>query len=291
MVEKVYSLTLTIEKNKIMKKNSVIIFISAFMMVVGCKTNPFTGEKNLNFVSNSQIFPAAFQQYNAMLSESQVERNTPDARMIAKVGQNIATAAKRFLDAKGYKGYLDDYKWEYSLIKDDKTVNAWAMPGGKIAFYTGILPIAKNETGIATIMAHEVAHALANHGAQRMSAAELQELGGVVVGAAVGGQSETTKQIIGQAYGLGTQYGVMLPYSRGHESEADRIGLTLMAIAGYNPSEAVDLWKRMSAQSGGQEPPEFLSTHPSNATRIAQIEKWAPEAKAEAEKFGVTSFQ
>ncbi|HET8754275.1 MAG TPA: M48 family metallopeptidase [Salinimicrobium sp.] len=271
-------------------KNKIVIILSFFFLVVSCKTNPFTGEKNLNFVSNSQIFPMAFQQYNQVLAEADVVTGTPEARMIKEVGNKIATAAKRYLDANGYQGYLEGYQWEYSLI-DDESVNAWAMPGGKIAFYTGILPIAKDETGVAAIMAHEVAHALANHGAQRMSAAQLQQLGAVAGSVALSGKSQETQQIFAQAYGLGTQLGVMLPFSRNHESEADRIGLTLMALAGYNPSEAADLWRRMKANSDGAAPPEFLSTHPSTDTRIRNIEKWAPQAKAEARKYGVTSFQ
>src|SRR5690606_29538638 len=272
-------------------RTRIILFMSTFLLVVACKVNPFTGEKNLNFVSNSQIFPAAFEQYDQVLAQSNVVTGTPEARMLTEVGNKIATAAKRFLDANGYQGYLEGYQWEYKLIKDDEMVNAWAMPGGKIAFYTGILPIAKSETGVAAIMAHEVAHALADHGAQRMSAAQLQQLGAVAVSAAAGGRSESTQQIIAQAYGLGSQLGVMLPFSRSHESEADRIGLTLMAMAGYDPYEAAELWKRMSAQSGGGAPPEFLSTHPSNQTRINNIQRWAPEAVAEAKKYGVTSFK
>lgn len=274
-----------------MKLKRITIVLSFFLLVVACKTNPFTGEKTLNFVPNSQIFPVAFQQYNQILAENKVVTGTPESRMIKNVGDKIATASERFLNANGYQGYLDQYRWEYNLIKDDDQVNAWAMPGGKIAFYTGIMPIAKNEAGVAAIMAHEVAHALADHGAQRMSAAQLQAVGGAVVGAAVGGKSESTQQIVSQAYGLGTTLGGMLPFSRSHETEADRIGLTLMAIAGYDPMEAADLWRRMKAQSDGQAPPEFLSTHPSSDTRIRNIEKWAPEAKAEAAKYGVTSFK
>ncbi len=274
-----------------MKLKRVSFILSFLVLVMACKTNPFTGEKNLNFVSNSQIFPASFQQYEEVLAQNQVVTNTPEARMIDRVGQKIATAAERYLNANGYQGYLNDYEWEFSLIKDDDQVNAWAMPGGKIAFYTGIMPIAQTETGVAAIMAHEVAHALADHGAQRMSAAQLQQVGGAVLGAAVGGRSESTQQIIGQAYGLGSQYGVMLPFSRSHESEADRIGLTLMAMAGYEPEEAANLWRRMQQETGGQAPPEFLSTHPNPQTRIDNIEEWAPQARAEAQKFGVTSFR
>ncbi|MCC8359113.1 M48 family metallopeptidase [Salinimicrobium sediminilitoris] len=274
-----------------MKLRQITIMVSLVLLMAGCKTNPFTGERNLNFVSNSQIFPAAFQQYEEVLKQNEIVRNTSEANMIKNVGRKVAVAAERFLDANGYQGYLNDYEWEFNLIKDDDQVNAWAMPGGKIAFYTGIMPIAKDETGVAAIMAHEVAHAVANHGAQRMSAAQLQQVGGAVVGAAVGGRSESTQQIIAQAYGLGTNLGGMLPFSRSHESEADRIGLTLMAMAGYDPAEAANLWRRMEQNSGGQAPPEFLSTHPNPQTRIKNIEKWAPQAKAEARKYGVTSFQ
>lgn len=274
-----------------MKLKQFVFLFSFVLLVSACKTNPFTGERNLNFVSNSQIFPASFEQYEQVLEQNQVVTNTPESRLIKRVGQKIATAAERYLNANGYEGYTDDYAWEFSLIKDDDQVNAWAMPGGKIAFYTGIMPIAKNETGVAAIMAHEVAHALADHGAQRMSTAQLQQVGGAVLGAAVGGRSESTQQIIAQAYGLGSQYGVMLPFSRSHESEADRIGLTLMAIAGYEPEEAANLWRRMQEQSGGQSPPEFLSTHPNPQTRIENIQEWAPEAREEARKYGITSFR
>ena len=165
------------------------------------------------------------------------------------------------------------------------------MPGGKTVVYTGILPITQDETGLAVVMGHEVAHALADHGAQRMSAAQVQQVVGGVGAAALSGKSQQTQQIFAQAYGIGTQLGVMLPFSRSHESEADGIGLTLMAIAGYNPDEAADLWRRMQQNSGGASTPQFLSTHPSNQTRINNLEAWAPEAKAEARKYGVTSFQ
>lgn len=161
------------------------------------------------------------------------------------------------------------------------------MPGGKIVVYTGILPITKDDTGLATVMGHEVSHALANHGQQRMSAGKLQEIGAAGTAVALGGQSQETQQLAMTAYGAVTEYGGMMPFSRSHESEADKIGLTLMAIAGYNPDQAVVFWERMSASSGGNKPPEFMSTHPSDATRIANLKKLVPEAKAEAAKFGV----
>ncbi|MGB3152870.1 MAG: M48 family metallopeptidase [Maribacter sp.] len=269
-----------------MKKTFLII--AFFIGVSACKTNPFTGQKTLNFYPNSQVFPMAFAQYDQFLGENKVIKGTADANMITRTGQRISSAAERWLSANGYPGYLSDYKWEYNLVEDE-TVNAWCMPGGKIVFYTGILPITQTETGVAVVMGHEVAHALADHGAQRMSAGTLQQIGAVAGNVAI--KDPQKRNMFNQAYGIGSQVGLMLPFSRSHETEADRIGLQIMAIAGYDPYEAAELWKRMKANSGGEAPPEFMSTHPSNDTRINNLTVWAPEAKAEAEKFGVTKFQ
>ncbi|WP_047414307.1 M48 family metallopeptidase [Cellulophaga sp. Hel_I_12] len=269
-----------------MKK--IILILVIFLGVSACKVNPFTGKKMLNMYPNSQIFPTAFAQYDQFLTENKAVTGTSEARMITTVGQRIATAAERWLTANGYPGYLKDYKWEYNLVQDE-AVNAWCMPGGKIVFYTGILPICQGETGVAVVMGHEVAHALADHGAQRMSAGTFQQLGAVAGNVLI--KDQQTLNTFNQAYGIGSQVGVMLPFSRGHETEADRIGLQIMAIAGYNPDEAAELWKRMKANSGGNAPPEFMSTHPSNDTRIANLTAWAPLAKEEAAKFGVTSFK
>ena len=273
-----------------MKFKKEIALIGLLVIFISCATNPFTGKKTMAFVSNDQLFPSAFAQYNEVLSESKVVSGTQDAEMIKRVGQRIAAASERYLNANGFQGYLEDYKWEYKLIESEQ-VNAWCMPGGKIAFYTGILPIAKNETGVAAIMGHEVAHALANHGQQRMSSGILQQAGGIAVAVATGDQSPEKQQMWMQAYGLGSNLGGLLPFSRSHETEADEIGIYLMAIAGYNPEEAAELWKRMKANSGGQAPPEFLSTHPSNDSRIQNLQSMVPKAKAEARKFGVTSFR
>ncbi len=272
-----------------MAYKNYIIAIGTVALFLGCATNPFTGKKTLALMPNSQIFPTAFAQYDQFLNENKVVTGTKEAQMIKSVGQKIAAASERWLNANNYQGYLEGYQWEYTLV-EDKTVNAWCMPGGKIVFYTGILPIADGEAGVAAIMGHEVAHALANHGQQRMSAGMLQQLGAVAGNVAI--KDQQTLNIFNQAYGVGTQVGVMLPFSRSHESEADEIGLYLMAIAGYNPMEAADLWRRMSAQSGGKTaPPEFLSSHPANHTRIKHIEALAPKAVIEAKKFGVTSFK
>ncbi|WP_303316294.1 M48 family metallopeptidase [Flavivirga abyssicola] len=271
-----------------MKLKKALLVFGMIVFILSCATNPFTGKKTMALVPNSQLFPTAFAQYNQFLNENKVVKGTKDAAMITRVGQRIAVAAERWLNANGHHGYLNDYKWEYNLV-NDKTVNAWCMPGGKIVFYTGILPIANGETGVAAIMGHEVAHALANHGQQRMSAAYVQQ--GLAVAGNVAIKDEKSRNAFNQYYGIGSQVGVMLPFSRSHETEADKIGLYLMAIAGYNPDEASELWKRMKANSGGKAPPEILSTHPSNDSRIANLKALAPTAKAEAKKFGVTTFR
>ncbi len=270
-----------------LKKSLSVLLLGA--LVVACSTNPFTGKQTLALVPNSQILPMAFQQYDEFLNENKVVTGTADANMVKSVGQKIANAAERYLNANGYAGYLTDYRWEYNLV-DSKDVNAWCMPGGKIVVYTGILPITKDEAGLAAVMGHEVAHALANHGQQRMSAAQIQQVGAVAGNVALANSPENA-QIFNTAYGLGSNLGVMLPFSRSHETEADHIGLVLMAIAGYDPSVAADLWRRMQAQENGNAPPEILSTHPASSTRIQNLEGWAAEARAEAAKFGVTTFK
>ncbi|MWB96373.1 M48 family metalloprotease [Flavobacterium sp. GA093] len=265
------------------------LFSVAFIAILvgACATNPFSGKSTLALVPDSEILPASFQQYDKFLSENKVVTGTADAKRVENVGVKIKGAAERWLNANGYKDYLKNYQWEYKLI-DSKELNAWCMPGGKIVFYTGILPVCQDDAGIATVMGHEVAHALANHGQQRMSAAQLQQIGGSVLDAATSSKSESTRAIFAQAYGLGTEVGGMLPFSRANESEADKIGLILMALAGYNPDTAVAFWSRMSKASGGGAPSEFLSTHPSDATRIANLKALIPQAKAEAAKYGVT---
>ena len=270
-----------------MNNKSKIILGLFLLVIMSCATNPFTGKNTMAFVPNSQIFPMAFQEYDAFLSENKVITGTTDAKRIENIGMKIKTAAERYLTANGNADYLKDYQWEYKLV-DDASINAWCMPGGKIVFYTGILPICKDDAGIAAVMGHEVAHALANHGQQRMSAGLLQQVGQVGAAIAVGNKSAETQALVMQAYGVGSQVGGMLPFSRSHETEADVIGLTLMAIAGYEPMNAVYVWERMSANSNGGAPPEILSTHPSNQSRIANLTALVPEAKREAAKFGVT---
>lgn len=269
-----------------MKKYFTLVGICTLGLFFSCATNPFTGKQSLNFVSNSQLFPSSFQQYGTFLKENKVLVGTTDSRRVENVGMKIKAAAERLLKSKGLAEYLNGYQWEYKLI-ENKEVNAWCMPGGKIVVYSGILPVTKDDAGLATVMGHEVSHALANHGAQRMSAAQLQQLGAAGVAVATGSKSAEQQQMWQQYYGLGSQVGIMLPFSRNHETEADKIGLTLMAIAGYDPELAISFWERMATSSIGNKPPEFLSTHPSDATRINNLRKLIPEAKAEALKFGV----
>ncbi len=265
---------------------TALLFLILFFS--NCATNPFTGRSTLAIIPNSQIIPTSFQQYNQVLEESEIVKGTSEAKAVDKVGHEIAEASKKWLDANGYEGYTDDYKWEFTLI-NNQAVNAWAMPGGKIAFYTGIMPIAKNYNGLATIMGHEVAHALANHGQQRMSASSIQQTLGVA-GALLLSENQQQQETFMLAYGVGSQVGVMLPFSRKHETEADEIGLKLMAIAGYDPNEGYKLWERMAAQSSGSTP-QFLSSHPSPDARIQNMKKQAKIAEAEAKKFDVTYFK
>ena len=238
------------------------------------------------FVGNNQLFPSSFAQYQEFLNENTVVTGTAEAAMVTRVGERLAEAAEKWLTSEGNAHYLDDYAWEYKLVADN-TVNAWCMPGGKIVVYTGILPVTQTEEGLAVVLGHEISHALLNHGQQRMSAGLLQQLGalGLQVGLGVAGVSENTQSLAMAAYGIGTELGGTLPFSRSHESEAEHYGLLLMSIAGYNPEAAVPFWERMSAM--GSSGPEFLSTHPANSTRIRQLAGWTPEAKQKAAEFGV----
>lgn len=271
-------------------KKILLLGIGAVGLLYSCATNPITGKKELNFVSNNELFATSFQEYGTFLKENKVITGTAEAKNIENVGMKIKAAAEKYAAYLGKPEYLKGYQWEYKLV-DSKDVNAWCMPGGKIVVYTGILPITKNDNGLATVMGHELSHAIANHGAQRMSAAQLQQIGAVGLAVATGNQSAEKQQMWQQYYGLGTEVGAMLPFSRSHESEADKLGLILMTIAGYNPEETIPFWQRMSAQSGagasGQS--EFFSTHPSDATRIANLQKLIPEAKAIAAKVNSTN--
>ena len=266
-----------------MRIRRLLFLLSLTLLFTACASNPLTGKNTMALVSNTELFPMAFQQYDQFLAENKVISGTAEARMVERAGENIREAAEKWFASQGQRDYLRDYQWEYHLV-DSPEVNAWCMPGGKIVVYTGILPLTQTEDGLATVMGHEVAHALLNHGQQRMSADLLQQLGATVVGAAVSGGSAESQSLWMTAYGLGSTLGATLPFSRGHESEADHYGLILMAIAGYDPDASVPFWERMASMGGGGTP-EFLSTHPSDATRIRQLKGWIPEAKRKAAEF------
>jgi predicted Zn-dependent protease len=225
---------------------------------------------------------SSFTQYKQFLDENKVITGTANAAMVTRVGNKIRQAAENWALSTGQASYLESYQWEYNLV-DSNEVNAWCMPGGKIVVYTGILPVTKDETGLAVVMGHEVAHALLNHGQQRVSASILQQVGAVGLSIVTQNQSQETQALAMTIYGAGSTIFGTLPFSRSHESEADHIGLILMTIAGYNPDFSVDFWERMAALGSGGTP-EFLSTHPSNDTRISDLRKWVPEARDKAIK-------
>lgn len=259
---------------------AVVFTVVALGTLPGCETNPYTGRSQLLMTSVSQEMQMGAQAYDQVKNDPKM-RQSQDPREIEpvrRVAARIVEAAKR----SKYAEMAQQFQWEVTVIKDDKTANAFALPGGKMAVYTGIFPMAKTEAGLAAVMGHEVVHALARHGAERMSQGQLTNATLQVVGAAAGasGGGGMLGQATMAALGAGAQVGVLLPFSRKHESEADYIGILLAADAGYDPRESIHLWERMEQLSGGKGPAEFLSTHPGHETRIEQLKKWMPEAMA-----------
>ncbi len=256
------------------------IFVPIILLaltVYYCSTVPITGRSQLSLISASEMNSMSFAQYGDFLKQSKISSNKTTVDMVKRVGVKIQHAVETYFAQNNLSKELEGYAWEFNVVESEE-VNAWCMPGGKVVVYTGILPITKDETGLAVVMGHEIAHAIAQHGAERMSQGLLQQLGGVALSIAIKDKPQETQNLFMTAYGIGTTVGVMLPFSRTQESEADRLGLIFMAMAGYNPNYAVDFWTRMAAQGGGGKPPEFLSTHPSDETRIADIKKELPEA-------------
>jgi predicted Zn-dependent protease len=252
---------------------AVLLFANA------CSTVPLTGRNRLSFVSETEMQSAAAQSYNSLLKDPKTTvLNNADATRVKRIGQQIASAVTKYMNANGYAEQIKGFNWEFNLIKSDE-VNAWCMPGGKVAVYTGILPVTKDDAGLATVMGHEIAHAIAQHSSERASKAAVAEGVGSLIGAAAGNQSAATQTVINQVYGIGAQAGVLLPNSRKQELEADHLGLIFMSMAGYDPSTAVSFWQRMASASNGSKPPEWMSTHPADNTRIAQIQKDLPEAQ------------
>jgi predicted Zn-dependent protease len=262
-----------------MKRIKLMAVASVLLVAYSCTTVPLSGRNRLSFVNESEMQTAAAQSYTTLLKDPSTKvLNNADAARVKRIGQQIATAVTRYMNANGHAAAIQGFKWEFNLI-DSKEINAWCMPGGKVAVYSGILPVTKDDAGLATVMGHEIAHAVAQHSSERASKSAVAEGLGGLLGAATGGKSATTQQVISQVYGISAQGFYLLPNSRTQELEADHLGLIFMAMAGYNPSSAVSFWQRMaSASASSQKPPEFLSTHPADATRIAQIQKDLPEA-------------
>lgn len=257
--------------------NVVLLLTIASSGLSGCATVPYTGRSQLSLMADSEVMEMSRASYREVLKESEIITGTPESEMVNRVGRRIARAAEEFLRDERQPGRAAEFEWEFNLIDDDETVNAWAMPGGKIAFYTGMLPLTGDENGVAVVMGHEVAHALANHGRERLSQLLLFQLGATGLDLALRKEPETTRALWLTAFGLGSQVGLLLPYSRVQEYEADRIGLILTARAGYDPRTAVPFWERMMAQ-GESGFLEFLSTHPTTSKRIEEIEEMIPEA-------------
>ncbi len=260
------------------KLNFIFVFLLAVAMFLqSCSTVPITGRRQLTIIPQSEMLSMSFQQYNQFLAESKLSADEGNTQMVKTVGKRIQGAVEQYFTEKGQAAELQKYKWEFNLVESDE-VNAWCMPGGKVVVYSGLLPVAKDEAGLAVVMGHEIAHAIAGHGNERMSQGLIAQLGGIALSKALEEKPQLTQQLWMTAFGLGAQVGVLLPFSRLHESEADRLGLIFMSMAGYNPESAVGFWERMSALKGGQAPPEFLSTHPADQTRIENIKKILPEA-------------
>ena len=258
-------------------KSRLVVLSGLLLLLGGCSEVEITGRQQFNIVPNSMINSMSFQSYGEFLSKHKLSTNAEQTQMVKRVGGRIQKAVEQYCEQNGIPDRLTGYEWEFNLV-EDPNVNAWCMPGGKVVVYTGLLPVAKTEAGLAVVMGHEIAHAFAKHGAERMTQNLLVQMGGIALSTALKNHPEQTKNLFLQSYGIGTQVGVLLPYSRVHEKEADHLGLVFMAMAGYNPEEAVPFWQRMAAAKEGATPPEFLSTHPADSTRIRNIQKLIPEA-------------
>ena len=253
------------------------LVVACLSTIYSCSQVAITGRKQLNLVPDTVINQLSFENYNEFISQSKLSTNTEQVQMVRTVGESIQKAVERYCQKNNLSKRLEGYEWEFNLVEDE-AINAWAMPGGKVAVYTGLLPVAENEAGLATVMGHEIAHIIARHGAEQMSQDLVIELGGMALSEAITKQPEKVQSIFMNSYRIGSEVGVMLPYSRTHELEADHLGLIFMAMAGYNPQEALGFWQRMSSGRQQSRLMELLSTHPADSRRIKNIENLMPEA-------------
>ena len=269
------------EKKRIVMRKTMKRWMGAWvalMLLAGCSSVPLTGRKHVLLVSDQEVLSSSLTQYNDYIKTATKSSNAKQSAMVTRVGQKIAAATEQYLRQNGLESEVKNFAWEFNLVKDQQ-LNAFCMPGGKIVVYEGLLGIVSSADELAVVVGHEVAHAVAKHSNERMSQQLMAQYGAAILGQAVSNRSTAVQQLATSVYGIGAQYGVMLPFSRKHESEADYMGLVFMTMAGYNPDAAVGFWQKMSAGGSGSVP-EFMSTHPSDATRIAEIKRWLPEIKA-----------
>lgn len=252
------------------------ILLLSLLYLVSCSSVPMTGRKQFVAIPSSQMISLSEESYTKVLEESELSDDRYYTDMVKSVGEKVTRAVETYLKQNGLESAISGYKWQYNVLKSEE-LNAWCMPGGQIAFYEGIMPVCEDESGVAVVMGHEIAHAVASHGNERMSQQLVIQLGGIALSEALKTQKEETINLALLAFGVGSKVGVELPFSRTHESEADELGLYFMAMAGYNPNTAPAFWERMEAR-GGSRPPEFLSTHPDPANRIENLKKLIPKA-------------
>ena len=263
---------------KTARQSVLILLVALICLVAGCSEVGITGRKQLNLMPDSIVNSMSVQQYSSFISENKVSTDTVKSDMVKRCGVRIQKAVDEYCRKYCDENPFEGYEWEFNLVEDD-AVNAFAMPGGKVVVYTGLLPVAEDETGLAVVMGHEIAHVFAKHGAERMTQSLMVQGGQLALSELLKEKPDETKSLFMTSYGLGAQVGILLPFSRLHESEADRLGLIFMAMAGYDPHAAVGFWQRMAAKKeGGSQPPEILSTHPADATRIKKIQELLPEA-------------
>lgn len=258
-------------------KKTALLLTAGLGFIVACTQVPITGRKQLNLIPESTMQSMALQEYQSFLSQNKAvsASGSKDAEMVQRVGRRIANAVTRYMTSKNMGNEVANYKWEFNLV-NSKEVNAWCMPGGKVVVYSGLLPVTQNETALACVMGHEIAHAIARHGNERMSQGLVAQ-GIQVAGAVALNRNPQAQNLFMQAFNIGGPLGIMA-YSRQNELEADHLGVIFMAMAGYNPQESIPFWQRMAAKSGGGKPPELLSTHPSDERRVAQLQQLMPEA-------------
>jgi predicted Zn-dependent protease len=269
-----------------MTKKSLFILL-LIPLVFACQKTIFTGRKSLNLIPVQTLNQMSISEYRSYLTQNKPVSGGGDLELVRRVGNDLKAAVEVYYKSKGLEKDLRNFAWEFNVVDDPKTVNAFCMPGGKVVVYTGILKVTQNEDALAVVMGHEIAHALANHGNERMSQGLVAQLGLTSLDLALSQKPSETRSLLMSAVGAGAQVGVLLPFSRKHESEADEIGLYLMAMAGYNPAEAAPFWGRMSKVGGGSRPPEFLSTHPDPAKRSQKLNEMVPKARAYAQKYPV----